>query len=396
MLESCSSDDEEPTRPGTPPTDVTAYGLFGSMEACAGLQRLELLVPPGFVLRSSYHGWNELIGETVPADESAAECALRRMFERPWLEHPHDSVQAALPHLDRAWLVGVEDFALEEPPGVPCIGLVVPEWQGSGSANGIADGARAIHRRFEETSDLPVHCVEVPAVAAETLSVDSGVLGLRAIERDLDAVRHVLDHYRPERLLLFGGTCGAEVGPASWCRSRESALAIVWLDAHADLNTPASSPSGHFHGMPLRTLLGDGPPSIVERCYAHFDADQVVLAGARDLDPAERAFVAASEVQWLRPDETTPAGVLAAIARTGCHHCYVHVDLDVLDPARFPDVLVPTDGGLSPEELRAILRAVIEHHSIRGASVVEYFDRGGGRLDDAVGLVEMLAAAISP
>ena len=93
-------------------------------------------------------------------------------------------------------------------------------------------------------------------------------------------------------VVTVGGTCGVEAAPVAYLNEQyDGDLAIVWFDAHGDLNAPATSPSGHFHGMVLRTLLGEGPHEYVGELRRPLRPAQLFLAGTRDLDPEESAYI---------------------------------------------------------------------------------------------------------
>ncbi|WP_214407655.1 arginase family protein [Pseudonocardia lacus] len=127
---------------------------------------------------------------------------------------------------------------------------------------------------------------------------------------------------------------------------------VVWFDAHACLHTPESSPSGYPGGMVLRQLLGGGDRTCAERLGLRPVRERdVVLVGARDLDPAEEEFLAGSAVRRVGVDEV--AGLL--LPR---RPCYLHVDFDVLDPAHVDGLRFPAPGGPTPERLGSALRAV--------------------------------------
>jgi arginase len=132
-------------------------------------------------------------------------------------------------------------------------------------------------------------------------------------------------------------------------RERHSDVALVWIDAHGDLNTPETTPSGFLGGMPFaellgwcfddwRRLAGLEPPLPEERA---------VLVGGRDLDPGERANVDRSRVH----ESDDAAGALAALPPDA--PLYVHVDTDVLDPSLTPDAGFPAPGGWSVERMRS-------------------------------------------
>jgi arginase len=134
----------------------------------------------------------------------------------------------------------------------------------------------------------------------------------------------------PVRPLVLGGCCCSHVGAVRELARRHGRVGIVWLDAHGDLNTPASSPSGNAWGMPLRMLIDAGDVAAAD----------VTLLGARNLDPPEIEFIASAGVR-------TELGGLP-------DRIYVAVDGDVLDP---PDaeVFMPEHDGIPLAELESLL-----------------------------------------
>jgi arginase len=152
----------------------------------------------------------------------------------------------------------------------------------------------------------------------------------------------------PERPLVLGGCCCAHVGAVEGLAARQERLALVWLDAHGDLNTPATSPSGNTWGMPLRMILDSGAIA----------ADDVALVGARALDPPEEEYIARSGLH------TGDAAVEQALAGTSC--VYVAVDVDVLEPSELA-MFMPEPDGLSLDEVEALLRDVDGRADVLGA-----------------------------
>jgi len=201
------------------------------------------------------------------------------------------------------------------PPAVLC----VPQWQGSGrsDARRLAEGAR-------KTASLAPRARRADALVSDEAGEErDGVAHLDVLVGNLAAIRAAHAALPADGVLVAGGDCGVELAPVAAARERHGdALTVLWLDAHGDLNTPASSPSGAFHGMVLRALLGDGPAELVPRDPLR--AAQVVLAGLRSLDPAERAFVESEGIRRVAPAEIGRIAELPA-------PLYVHVDLDVLD-----------------------------------------------------------------
>src|SRR6187431_364480 len=140
---------------------------------------------------------------------------------------------------------------------MPATFVVVPQWQGSGSSRAmrLVDGAEAIR------GDLPsasTRVVEIPLEAGDAQG--SGVHRLSSIELVRDRLVESLRNVTGPAITI-GGDCGVELAAISHIGDRD--VAVVWFDAHPDLNTPESSPSSAFTGMVLRTLLGDGHASLV-------------------------------------------------------------------------------------------------------------------------------------
>jgi len=153
----------------------------------------------------------------------------------------------------------------------------------------------------------------------------------------------------PERPLVLGGCCCSHVGAAEGLAARHGRIAVVWLDAHGDLNTPKTSPSGNEWGMPLRMLIDSQT----------VDAADVLLVGARNLDPPEEEFIAASGL-W-----TAEADLTAALE--GTSGVYVALDVDVLDPAEPLAMFMPEPGGPSAAETAAFLERVAAAAPLVGA-----------------------------
>jgi arginase family enzyme len=183
-----------------------------------------------------------------------------------------------------------------------------------------------------DAAHLPLAWPEAAVVAEDTLAGQT-----LEIASDL-----------PARPLVLGGCCCSHVGAVEGLAARHDRLALIWLDAHGDLNTPASSPSGNEWGMPLRMLLDAGT----------VEPRHVALVGARALDPPERDFLASSQVH------TGADAIERATADVGC--VYVAFDADVLEPGTVA-AFMPEPGGPSFDEAEALLRDVAERHAVVGA-----------------------------
>jgi arginase len=263
------------------------------------------------------------------------------------------------------------------------LSLLLPEWQGYGVDAAVAEAARALAAALAADA-----FVEVDTPTAEPLALEDGVLGLGAITRQAQRTLDAITARQPSRIFTIAGTCGAELGPVSYLNARyRGDLAVVWLDAHGDLNTPQTSPSARFHGMVLRTLLGAGPEALVRLLPRRLNADQIILAGVRDLDRDEIVFASDAAVARLAPaDLLVPDRVSGRVRATGFTKVYVHLDLDVLDPVDFPDSLMQTPGGPTVDQVVETIRHLDASFDVVGFSVVEFRLRTA----DAVARLERL------
>ena len=190
-------------------------------------------------------------------------------------------------------------------------GLVrVPRAWGDGGEEMIE--AAGLSLDYPETS-----VVEEDSLVAQTLAVASDL---------------------PERPLVLGGCCCSHVGAVEGLAARHERLGVVWLDAHGDLNTPQSSPSGNQWGMPLRMLVDGGAIEVRD----------IALVGARNLDPPEEEFIAASGI-----DDDVERVLSQASA------VYVALDCDVLDPNEMT-VFMPEPDGPSIADVERIFGRIRE------------------------------------
>jgi arginase family enzyme len=151
----------------------------------------------------------------------------------------------------------------------------------------------------------------------------------------------------PDRPVVLGGCCCSHVGAIEALSAGEECLAVVWLDAHGDLNTPESSPSGNTWGMPLRMVIDDGA----------VEPKHVALVGARNLDPPEVEFIAAAGVQ-------TGEGAVER-ALDGADAVYVAFDADSVEPGEL-EVFMPEPDGLRLADVEELVRSIAGRTRIAG------------------------------
>jgi arginase family enzyme len=154
----------------------------------------------------------------------------------------------------------------------------------------------------------------------------------------------------PERPLVLGGCCCSHVGAVEGLAARQGRMSLIWFDAHGDLNTPATSPSGNTWGMPLRMIVDSGA----------VDPRDVALVGARNLDPPEEEFIAASGIN------TGADAILRATRDAPC--AYVAIDGDVLEPTEAA-MFMPEPDGLSIRQLEQLLLETRSRAKVLGAGL---------------------------
>lgn len=189
-----------------------------------------------------------------------------------------------------------------------------------------------------------------------------------------DAVAGTLD--AGERPLILGGECTIVAGslPAAFAAIPE--LVLVYLDAHGDFNTAATTPSRFVGGMCLAHVCGVGEPigGLLWPGVRPFPEEQVCLVGGRDLDPGERRNLERSRVRRF-PFEGDEPGGPALVEAARRRPLWIHLDLDIVDPAEMFAVNFPAPGGVSFRALARVLGDLAEAGTVRGVEVCAYDPR---------------------
>jgi arginase len=172
---------------------------------------------------------------------------------------------------------------------------------------------------------------------------------------------------KARRPLLLSGDCTVGLGTVAGLQRRHSEVGVVWLDAHGDFNTPAITISGYLAGMSLALLTGRAPELDCDLLGLRPVADNdVVLVGARDLDPAEGGALAASQVHRVPAD---PDAMSAAVAGLGHRPVYLHLDVDVIDGPQLTGLRFPVAGGPAIDRVGDCLAAVVAAGHVAAASI---------------------------
>jgi arginase len=209
--------------------------------------------------------------------------------------------------------------------------------------------------------------------------------------------------------LILAGNCGSSLGTVSgvWAAAPGDAsdLGVIWLDAHGDFNTPDTTTSGFLDGTALATLTGQCWQALTASIpgFRPVSDAHVVLVGARDLDPAEETALARSRVARVEAARMQAAGAeaaldvaLTALARR-VSRVYLHIDLDVHEPAEARANQYAVPGGLSPATVRDLVRVVGGRFQISAAALTAYdpsYDADGRMLEAAAALMQEIAEGV--
>jgi arginase len=183
--------------------------------------------------------------------------------------------------------------------------------------------------------------------------------------------------------LVLGGdhsiAAGAASGVASFFRKDKKDIGYIWLDAHGDMNTPESSPSGNVHGMPLASIMGYGPTELVDLMgfKPKVEPGNIVIVGARDLDAQERKMMKKSGVHVFTMREIDERGMREVMsdalkyAMDDTAGIAVSLDMDFVDPSDAPGVGTPVRGGVTYREAHLAMEMIADSEAMASLEVVE-------------------------
>ena len=183
--------------------------------------------------------------------------------------------------------------------------------------------------------------------------------------------------------LVLGGDHSIAVGSLSGVsahfRKQEKHVGYLWLDAHGDMNTPESSPSGNVHGMPLASVMGYGAPELVELLgfKPKVEPQNVVLVGVRDLDTQEKRLVKKSGVHVFTMRDIDERGMREVMSESlkfagdDTGGIAVSLDMDFVDPSDAPGVGTPVRGGVTYREAHLVMEMIADTEAMVSLEVVE-------------------------
>lgn len=179
--------------------------------------------------------------------------------------------------------------------------------------------------------------------------------------------------------VVLGGDHSLSLGSIRGA-TKHKKIGVLWVDAHADFDTPETTPSGNIHGMPLAALCGLGAPELVQlwdEPIPVVDPQNVAIIGARDLDEGEKRHLSKAGVMVLGMEQVDRLGLVASMEKAlerisrDVDGIYLSFDMDVMDPRHAPGVGTPVTGGLTYREAHLICELVAESGKLVGMDIVE-------------------------
>ena len=275
--------------------------------------------------------------------------------------------------------------------------LLMPQWQGGDVPNAYPLGARLTQWLAPKTDAVTV---EVPTIEPDgsPRTEQDGIVERRNLMRQLHSAQDIINAYSPERVVVFGGDCLVEQGPISYLNKRyEGELGVLWMDAHPDVTTPKEF--NHAHTMVLGNLLGDGDTQFAAEVPVKLKSGHVMFAGLQETTDQETEYIKEKNLRYARPEELSDNSgpILEWIREAGIKKMYIHLDLDVLDPGLFRNLLFSNPmpdpencmdfsmGAMNFAQVTRVLKDVSAHADVVGMGITEQLPR------DAINLKDMLS-----
>jgi arginase len=268
--------------------------------------------------------------------------------------------------------------------------LLCPQWQGAGTSSvrelaaefpfdvarrGYAVGS-AVLEAVLPPHDGPTAAVPI-AMGDEGLELVDGVEAKAVVLDQLARALRVIDEHAPARIATLGGECAVSVAPFSALAHRYGDdLAVLWIDSHPDIGTPASRYPG-FHAMAVAALTGHGDPDVLALLPGTVRPERVALVGLHEWTDDDFPNVAEWGIPTFSPDDlrASTQPLLSWLAATGCARVAIHFDVDTVDSNEVVLGLGAVPDGLSGQEVRRVVADVTAATDVVALTIAEFFPR---------------------
>jgi arginase len=241
---------------------------------------------------------------------------------------------------------------------------------------GVMERLEALDLEIEDLGDIPI-----PQPERRQTNVNFKLKNLEEVAQANEALAKTVDEVvqKGNFPLILGGDHSIAIGTLAGLAKHQSKLGVIWYDAHGDLNTPETSPSGNIHGMPLAVSLGLGHEKLtnIGGFQPKIKPENIVLIGARSLDEGERELIKRLGIKVYTMHEIDRLGMSKVMSETieylkeRTDYVHLSLDLDGLDPQDAPGVGTPVIGGLTYRESHLAMEMLTESNIITSMEVVE-------------------------
>ncbi|HIV48821.1 MAG TPA: arginase family protein [Candidatus Helicobacter avicola] len=259
------------------------------------------------------------------------------------------------------------------------IAALVPELEAKDSSLGYALGEELLD--FLAPKDTSTKVARVPISMEYKRESKKGILNYDEIFMQTKAALEILKIENPAKILTLGGECSVSVLPFTYLAHRyKGDVAIVWIDAHKDLNLPGDTYQG-YHAMALAATFGLVDKEGIARLLPyHCNPKDSILVGVRDFE-GKKERLSEIGVQYLSPqDSKNPTKLLEWLQSTGKSKVVVHFDLDVLDPSELVMAVGVVENGLRIKEVVNLINAINANYELVGLTIAEHLPRAATKL----------------
>ena len=265
--------------------------------------------------------------------------------------------------------------------------LLFPQWQGANRHDPIIRGTETLQAYYGAQITHRI------ITEKHTMVTSNPIKNYSAIYNQTLRCRELLKKEQPKKIYTIGGDCGIELMPVSYLNERYKNLGIIWFDAHGDANTPESSVSKNFHGMPLRQLCGDDDPELSKLCFSTIKPEQILYLGLRDVDAPEEAWIKKENI--FTSPEADLSRISEALKERKVQNLYIHFDVDALNPKEYKDSLLPIDGGINISRAYKIIELLKKEFKVVGTSLTEVVAGSQKELDPIKSILEILVSSLN-
>ena len=265
--------------------------------------------------------------------------------------------------------------------------LIYPQWQGGIVAHWMPDipaedasrgyylGAQLLNMLAPESSQ---EVIEVPvSLDINDRETEKGISSRRVILKQTKAALEKLREKAPDRIVTLGGDCSVSVVPFTYLAEKyPGEMAVVWIDAHPDVNLPYDEYEG-YHAMALTACLGMGDEEIMGLLPGKIDASKALIVGLRSWDTGMKERQEKLGIKGLSPEKVAgdSSAILEWLKETGASKVVIHFDLDVLDPAEIIAGVGVEPDGMRIDEVVRVINDIASKYDLVGLTVAEPMPR---------------------